>query len=200
MNNHADLPYSPACERNKEPIFAVIEPYLERANMVLEIGSGTAQHAVYFAQRCEHLVWQCADQKHYLSGIAARLKACGLKNTPAPIELDVNTQSYSQISTQYDLIYSANTLHIMDAASVEQFFKGLQNISKPNATLILYGPFKKNGHFTSPSNAEFDASLRARGEGSGIRDLEWIQELAGNVGFALKADIQMPANNQCLLF
>ena len=200
MNVINELPFSPAAERNRQPIFLVIEPYLRCAESALEIGSGTAQHAVYFAAQCPNLKWQTTDQAPYLAGIRAQLKAHGLPNLPEPIEVDVNSTSYAELVGQYDFIYSANTLHIMDPSSVENFFSGLGRLHKKQTVLALYGPFKIAGEFTSASNAQFDMSLRARGEGSAIRDKEWIEQLALQVGFTLAHDIPMPANNQCLIF
>lgn len=195
-----DLPYSPAAERNQQPIFEIIEPYLRAAKSVLEIGTGTAQHAAYFAELCPHLVWQTSDQARYLAGIEVRTNVVSLPNLPSPIELDVNSEQYRSMVAQYDVVYSANTLHIMDETTVENFFAGLSNISRVESILILYGPFKVNGEFTSLSNAQFDASLRAQGQGSAIRDREWIEHLAQTSHFELDVASDMPANNQCLIF
>ena len=195
-----DLPYSAACERNQTPILQVISPYLKNARTVLEVGSGTAQHAVFFAQANPQLVWQTADQQHYLDGIHARLATANLENVLLPIELDVNRSDWNTVKQKFDLIYTANTLHIMSAQEVQAFFKGLPEISDSQSLLIIYGPFKYGGQFTSEGNQAFDQSLRSRDVGSCIKDFEEIESLAKQQGFELVLDQAMPANNQCLVW
>ena len=194
-----DLPYSAACERNQQPILQVITPYLQKAKTVLEVGSGTAQHAVFFAKAYPELVWQTADQEHYLAGIHAQLKVANLENVLSPIELDVNREDWNTKQLTFDLIYTANTLHIMSEQEVQAFFQGLPTVSDSQTTLIIYGPFKYKGQFTSASNQDFDQSLRSRGVGSCIKDFEEIERLANQQGFELLLDQTMPANNQCLI-
>ena len=194
-----DLPYSAACERNQQPILQVITPYLQKAKTVLEVGSGTAQHAVFFAKAYPELVWQTADQEHYLAGIHAQLKAASLENVLSPIELDVNREDWNTKQQTFDLIYTANTLHIMSEQEVQAFFQGLPIVSDSQTTLIIYGPFKYKGQFTSASNQDFDQSLRSRGVGSCIKNFEEIERLANQQGFELLLDQTMPANNQCLI-
>jgi len=194
------IPYSEACERNKKVILTVIDPYLKRLKSVLEIGSGTAQHALYFSKENPHLQWQTSDQKAYLKGIESQLANSAVKNVLAPIEINVNQQEWVAGDASYCAVFTANTLHIMSDDDVAAFFTGLPKITKPNAYLIVYGPFKYNGKFTSDSNATFDQSLRSRGVGSSIKDFETLQRLASQVGFDLKVDNSMPANNQCLIF
>jgi len=162
------------------------------------VGSGTGQHAVFFAEAFPFIVWQCADQAVYLDGVRAQLTHAKLSNLPKPLVLDVNQSVWVESGAKFDAVYSANTLHIMDEASVEAFFAGLPAVMKADAYLIVYGPFKYAGEFTSESNAGFDLSLRSRGVGSGIRDFEWVNELAEAQGLSLVLDQAMPANNQCL--
>ena len=194
------IPFSAACERNKDVILETISPYLSNSETVLEIGSGTAQHALHFAKQNPHLKWQTSDQKQYLEGITAQLKNSDVANIHLPFELNVNQMAWQKTPEQYEVIYTANTLHIMSWNDVQAFFAGLHQVTKDNAQLIVYGPFKYKGEFTSPSNQAFDQSLQERGVGSGIRDFEAVNELASNTGFNLIEDYKMPANNQCLVW
>ncbi len=194
------IPYSEACERNKEPILRVIDSYLNNATNVLEIGSGTAQHAVYFSSLKPHIRWQTSDQRHYLSGIEAQLLVSKVANVLGPTELDVNQLEWFSDDEIFDLVYTANTFHIMSEQDVLAFFTGLTNVVKSGAVLVVYGPFRYGGKFTSDSNLAFDERLRSRGVGSGIRDFEWVNELAKKAGLSLVADHKMPANNQCIIW
>jgi len=194
------IPFSGACERNKDVILEVILPYLSKAKTVLEIGSGTAQHAIYFAQNMPHLIWQTSDQKEYLEGINAQLQNADIDNVQRPYELDVNQNHWIENQQRFDLIYTANTFHIMRWSDVCVFFNGLNTVVNTNAVLIVYGPFKYNGKYTSASNQAFDHTLRSRECGSAIRDFESVDELAKEQGFELIKDHSMPANNQCLIW
>ena len=193
------LPFSAACERNKDPILDILRPYLENIDSALEIGSGTAQHAVHFAAQCPHLFWQTSDQTEYLAGIRAQIQNSGLINLPAPLCVDVQHTDWSAL-TAYPLIFTANTLHIMNEQQVMAFLIGARQVCKKEGWLAIYGPFKYDGVFTSPSNYQFDQSLRARGQGSAIRDFVWISGLAEAQGFELANDHVMPANNQLLIW
>ncbi|WP_454827999.1 DUF938 domain-containing protein [Pseudoxanthomonas wuyuanensis] len=190
-------PYSPACERNRDPILEVLRRHLADARTVLEIGSGTGQHAVYFAAALPQLVWQCSDRAPYLSGIGQWLDEAGLPNTPAPLELDVAGRWPLQ---RFDAVFGANTLHIMGWAAVEAFFRGVGAVLEDNATLVVYGPFNYGGDFTSDSNREFEQWLKARDPASGIRDFEAVDALARGIGMRLVEDNAMPANNRCLVW
>ncbi len=192
-----DKPYSPACERNREPILAVLREHYADRRAVLEIGSGSGQHAVHFAAALPQLVWQCADRAPYLPGIRAWLDEARLPNTPAPLPLDVDGP---WPATRFDAIYSANTLHIMSAAQVETLFAQLPAVLADDALVVIYGPFRYGGQHTSASNAAFDASLRAGDPLSGIRDFEWVDGLASAQGLQLVEDRAMPANNRCLIW
>jgi len=195
-----DIPFSEACERNKGPILEVLQPYFNEIRSLLEVGTGTAQHAIHFAKAHPNLTWQCADQQHYLDGINAQLAQHKLKNVMPPFELDVKQAVWADSALPYDAIYTANTFHIMTQAEVEQFFEGLPMVLTDLAYLFVYGPFKYDGKFTSESNASFDQTLRSRGCGSAIRDFEKVNDLANSVGFKLIVDQSMPANNQCLIW
>ena len=194
------LPFSEACERNKDPILDVLHDHFSSIETVLEIGSGTAQHALHFARSQSHLSWQCSDQKQYLPGISAQLGIAKLSNLLPPIEIDVRSERWLARPSYFDLVYTANTFHIMSSSVVESFFNGINQIAASNCILVVYGPFKYHGEFTSPSNERFDVSLRSRGEGSSIKDFEWVDSLAQNCGFKLFDDHTMPANNQCLIW
>lgn len=192
-----DKPYSPACERNREPILAVLREHYADRRAVLEIGSGSGQHAVHFAAALPQLVWQCADRAPYLPGIRAWLDEARLPNTPSPLPLDVDGP---WPPARFDAIYSANTLHIMSAAQVETLFAQLPSVLTDDALVVIYGPFRYRGQHTSASNAAFDASLRAGDPLSGIRDFEWVDDLASAQGLQLIEDRAMPANNRCLIW
>lgn len=193
------LPHSDACERNRDPILAVLREAFAPAREVLEIGSGTGQHAAYFAAAMPWLAWQPTDRTAALEGLAARARLEGGANLRPPLELDVASDSWPRARLDpagWDAAFSANTLHIMSAPQVELCFAALAQVLAPRAVLAIYGPFRYGGDFTSASNARFDAMLRARDAASGIRDAEWIDGLAAKGGLRLVADHAMPANNQ----
>ncbi len=199
MQAFVHKPFSAACERNRDPILAVLKTHFEDRQRVLEVGSGTGQHAVHFAAAMPHLMWQSADRADYLPGIEQWLAEAGLPNTPAPLTLDVNDE-WAAPATHFDAVFSANTLHIMGWSEVERFFAQLPTMLEPNAVLAIYGPFNYNGRFSSESNAAFDAALRADNPKRGIRDFEAVDVLAKRIGFALIEDCAMPANNRCLVW
>ncbi len=191
-----DKPFSPACERNREPILDVLRERFARCRHVLEIGSGTGQHAVHFAAALPHLVWQTSDVAGHLGGIRQWLDDAALPNTPAPLHFDVN-QPFGAAG-QYDAVFSANTLHIMGWPEVQRLFAALPGLTSPGALLTLYGPFNYDGRFSSASNAQFDAQLRQGNPHGGIRDFEAAHALATVAGFELLEDRAMPANNRCI--
>lgn len=181
-------PYSEACERNREPILAVLKRVFKDSRTVLEIGSGTGQHAAYFATELPHLRWQASDVAEHLAGI----RLWGVE----PIELDVD-QPWPAIDA--DSAFSANTAHIMSWPQVELMFAGVASMGSLRI-FALYGPFQYGGRATSQSNARFDAMLRSRDPESGVRDFEHIRALAGRCGLAHIEDNAMPANNRLLVF
>ncbi|MEP6484724.1 MAG: DUF938 domain-containing protein [Rudaea sp.] len=188
---------SDACDRNRDPILAVLRAHFSDRERVLEIGSGTGQHAVYFAEQMPTLQWQASDRDENLPSVRAWLDEAALPNTPVPIVFDVNGAWPAQ---RYDAIFSANTLHIMSWAEVETLFRNIASISTPDAKLVVYGPFNYDGKFTSDSNAAFDRSLKSRGAQMGIRDFEAVNALAQAAHFALVDDVPMPANNHLLIW
>lgn len=193
-----DKPISPSCERNREPILLQLREHFAGCNRVLEIGSGTGEHAVHFAAAMPWLTWQCSDRAENLPGIRAWLDEAALPNTPAPVELDV-AQSW-RVASPFDAAFSANTLHIMSWPEVQACFAGLADVLGDDARLAIYGPFNYDGAFTSQSNARFDEWLKARDAKMGIRDFEAVDALAGAIGLRLLADTQMPANNRLLVW
>ena len=235
-----DKPFSPACERNREPILAVLREHFAGCRQVLEIGSGTGQHAVHFAAAMPWLQWQCSDRADCLPGIQQWLDEAALANTPAAIELDVADAAWpspaqpptptlprtqgreasgfdaarsSALSplplagdgwgegvSGFDAIFSANTLHIMGWTEVQAFFAVVGEVLADAATVVIYGPFNDAGAYSSDSNRDFDAWLKARDARSGIRDFEAVDGLARALGLRLVADVAMPANNRCLVW
>lgn len=183
-------PFSEASERNRGPILAVLKRVLKDSKRVLEIGSGTGQHAAYFAGALPHLVWQASDVAQNLPGIRQWVA------DPAPIELDVDRE---WPAVEADAVFSANTCHIMAWPQVERMFDKIGKI-RSLKTFCLYGPFKYAGQHTSESNARFDAMLRRNDPASGLRDFEKISALAEAAGLTLQEDNALPANNRLLVW
>ncbi|HAW94128.1 MULTISPECIES: DUF938 domain-containing protein [unclassified Arsukibacterium] len=196
--NYPDLPFSQACENNKSPILNVLQKAFTRCSTVLEIGSGTGQHAVHFARNLPHLRWQATDQPVYLAALAERIRRAALPNLPEPLQLDICTDSAPAKAANG--LFTANTLHIMPWPVVEHFFSRLNELTSDNATLCIYGPFNYNRQFSSTSNKAFDQSLKSRDPLMGIRDIENVRQLAQQQGFVLQQDCAMPANNRLLCF
>ena len=190
-------PFSEACQRNQEPIKVVLSQYLKNGNL-LEIGSGTGQHAVYMGQAFKDITWNTSDHIDYHEGIKNWIKDSGLQNIIDPIFYLASSAQFP--NGKYDYVYSANTLHIMSWINCKALFKDLgENLDK-GAYVFFYLPFKYNGQFTSKSNESFDKNLRSRGVGSAIRDFEDVKSQMEKEGFELKSDHLMPANNQTLVF
>lgn len=192
----SDKPYSGSSEQNRDPILAVLHEVFADRRRVLEVGSGTGQHAVYFGAELPHLVWQTADVLQNHPGICQWLAGAGLPNVLPPVALDVNAADWH--GGRYDAVFSANTLHIMSWPEVGCFFAGVGAVLEPGGVLVVYGPFNYNGAFTSESNARFDVWLKQRNPVSGVRDFEAVEALARQHGLVLQRDIAMPANNRSL--
>ena len=190
-------PFSPASQRNQDPILDVLREAFADRRAVLEIGSGTGQHAVHFAAALPEIIWQASDRAENLDGIAQWLDEGRLPNTPAALAFDVDGVWPTGV---YDAIYTANTLHIMSWAQVQRLFAGLPSLLAADAVLVAYGPFNDDGRFSSPSNEAFDAALRARDPLMGIRDVVAVDALARAAGLRLVAERPMPANNRCLVW
>ena len=191
-------PYAESCVQNREPILSVLKPLLKTAGQVLEIGSGTGQHAVYFAAQMPHLRWQTSDCQPYLAGIRLWLEDAALENTLPPLLLDVAQSAWPE--ARYDAIFSANTLHIMHHDEVAALFEGAGEALTAEGQLLIYGPFNYQGRYTSRSNEQFDQWLKNRDAASGIKDFEEVKRLAEENGLVLQTDYAMPANNRILHF
>lgn len=191
-------PFSEACEENKLPILTVLKHYFRGVDQVLEIGSGTGQHAVFFASQLPHLQWICSDRAENLPGIQIWLSEAQLNNIQGPFILDVNQPEWPV--QQVAGIFSANTVHIMDWSSVQQLFERIGEILLPGGVFCLYGPFNYQGNYTSDSNARFDQWLKQRDPRSGIRDVDDLQVLADAAQLELINDHEMPVNNRTLVW
>lgn len=193
-----DLPYSQACENNKAPILKKLREVFDTPGTVLEVGTGTGQHAVHFAKAMPHLQWQPSDHPEAAHVARPRLEQAALPNILPIIELDVNTDPWPIESMTW--AFSANTAHIMAWSEVEQMFRHIGERLKNDGALCLYGPFNHQDQYSSESNRQFDRHLRARGSHMGIRDLEDLEALAEAIGLTLTENHPMPANNQLLVF
>ena len=195
-------PYSEACEQNKDPILAILRVAFENVRNVLEIGSGTGQHAVYFSEQLPQLRWQTSDLPENHPGIHAWLQEAGLKNTLTPVALDTRNTSWPQHTPEksYDGLFSANTTHIMDWPAVQGLFAGAGELLESSGRFCLYGPFNYHGTYSSDSNRCFDNSLKARDPASGIRHFEELDLLANENNMVLETDHEMPVNNRLLVW
>lgn len=191
-------PYAESCEQNRDPILAVLHPLLQECRLLLEIGSGTGQHAVYFTPHLPHLTWQTSDLAENHAAIRAWLDEEGPANALPPLELDVRQGPWP--GQRYDAVFSANTAHIMGWPAVQALFAGVGGVLAARGLFILYGPFNYGGHYTSESNARFDQWLKGRDPHSAIRNFEDLDALAQAAGLELVADIEMPANNRTLVW
>jgi SAM-dependent methyltransferase len=199
--NH-DLPYSEACERNKGPILAVLQSWLPPGARVLEVGSGSGQHAVHVC-RTLAVRWQPSDRPEYLEGLRRRwaLEAEGLKPglLEPPLELDV-TRPEQWPAGPWEAVFSANTAHIMPWKAALTLLAGSARLLRSDGLLLLYGPFSDHGVHTSPSNAAFDAHLRQLDPAMGVRDASLLAQEAAALGLTAVADLSLPANNRILIF
>ncbi|WP_136418532.1 DUF938 domain-containing protein [Herbaspirillum sp. ST 5-3] len=191
--------FSAACERNSQPILAVLSELLPHPARVLEIGSGTGQHAVYFGAHLPHVTWQTSDLPQNHASIHAWMNEAGLPNVLPPLTLDTSSADHWP-QEQYDAVFTANTCHIMAWEEVCAMFAGIARVLRPGGLACVYGPFNYGGQFTSESNAVFDASLKAQAEHMGIRDFEEVDRMATGHGLALKRDYEMPAHNRLIVW
>lgn len=192
------LPFSAACERNKDPILEVLRVRFADRAQVLEIGSGTGQHAVHFARALAHLTWHPTEQLAYLADLTERVKLEGPHNLRPPTVLDVRQSIWPLRNV--DAIFTANTLHIMSWAEVMSLFHGIGTVLSPGGVLCIYGPFRYAGRHTSDSNRDFDLMLQERDPDSGLRDMQAVTALAQQYGLRLDADHDLPANNRLVVF
>jgi cyclopropane fatty-acyl-phospholipid synthase-like methyltransferase len=191
-------PHSEACERNRDPILEVLRQWMIAPGTVLEIGAGTGQHAVHFAAAMPHVRWVATDLEENHAGIGAWIEDSGLTNLSGPITLDVSDPDWPFSNVQY--AYSANTAHIMSWESVVHMFAGVGRVLRRRGVFFLYGPFNRNGQFTSESNRAFDESLRRRNSHMGIRDDQALIALARRCEMTYAADYSMPARNRLLIW
>jgi cyclopropane fatty-acyl-phospholipid synthase-like methyltransferase len=191
-------PFAESCVENRRPILEVLRPRLAGCVHLLEIGSGTGQHAVYFAPEFPGLIWQTSDRAENHAGIDAWLAESSARNVASPLGLDVLSDAWPE--GPYDAVFSANTAHIMSPDAVAAMFRGVGGVLREGGDFLLYGPFCYGGKHTAPSNVEFDRWLKARDPGMGVRDVEWLSELAESAGMVLLEDIAMPANNRVLVW
>ena len=191
-------PYSESCERNQGPILKILQETLTNQQCVLEIASGTGQHAVYFGRALPHLSWQTSELAQNHEGILAWLNETKLPNVLPPIAIDVNDAKWPIEAV--DTVFNANTVHIISWLEVERLFAGIARVLNDSGILCLYGPFKYEGKFTSKRNARFDALLKSRNKNSGIRDFEAINRLAETHGLFIVRDVSMPSYNQTLVW
>lgn len=197
-----NLPFSEACERNKEPILQVLRARLKAGDRVLEIGSGTGQHAVYFSRHLPGVVWQASDLPERCAALGARIAAegeslAGGGTQPAPpLALTIGLD---RIATPYDAVFSANTAHILPVSLLGMLFQTVADGLVEGGLFLLYGPFQHNGQHNSESNRHFDLSLRSQGFG-GVPDLCRLDELAAASGLQVRDRVPMPANNRLLVY
>ena len=190
-------PFSQSCENNKKPILQIIQRVFAESKVVWEIGSGTGQHACYFAENLPHLIWQASDREENRVGINNWLAEAGLKNLPAAVSFDVRDKQWP--CQKIETLFTANTMHIMHWQTVQYFFDGLEKYLTDHAIVCIYGPFNYQGKYTSASNAQFDQWLKSIDPQQGIRDFADIENLAKKAGLIIKEDISMPANNRILV-
>ncbi|MBF0265303.1 MAG: DUF938 domain-containing protein [Gammaproteobacteria bacterium] len=191
-------PVAESCLENQGVILEKITPLLRQCQSVLEIGSGTGQHAVYFAKHLKHLHWYTSDLKESHNGINQWINEAKLENVLSPFTLDVSNPIWPE--QKFDAVFTANTLHIMGMNNVVDMFSHLPQVLKNNSRLIIYGPFNYSYKFTSESNQRFDAWLKSKNIYSGIRHFEEINDLAVQSSLKLLEDIEMPVNNRLLVF
>lgn len=196
MTEFSEKPYAPSCDRNRDPILDMLKQYLTEPATVLEIASGTGQHALYFSNALPHLHWQCTDLAANLPGIQMWLDEA--KHEPAALALDVNQGEWPL--ERVDVLFTANSLHIMSWDSVKALFGKVETILAANGQLIIYGPFNYNGEYSSESNQQFDQWLLNRDPQSAIRHFEDVCQLAEQAGLSLTQDHPMPANNRCIVW
>ena len=189
--------FSQACENNKTPILGVLKKHFINVSRVLEVGSGSGQHAIYFSQQLDWLTWQPTEIRERIQVLQDNCKLSSRDNLCSPLTLNI-FESWPE--TQLDAVFSANTLHIVPASGIEAIFSRIAPNISSRFRVAIYGPFKYRGKYTSDSNAVFDNWLRTQNPNSGIRDFEVVDEVARDIGLSLIEDCIMPANNQLLVW
>ena len=191
--------FSQSCERNQKPILEVLSPWFSSYSQVLEIGSYSGQHAIYFCQQKANLKWQPTDTAEHIEGLTENIANAKQHNCLLPFVLDV-TKKQHWPEKEFDMVFTANSLHIMSWRNVEALLKSVKKVCRKDGIFAVYGPFKYNGEYTSPSNAEFQKWLTSRSIYSGIRDFEAVEQILELEGFKLIHDHKMPANNQLIVW
>jgi hypothetical protein len=191
-------PYSESCEQNQAPILEVLREEFASSKKVLEIASGTGQHAVFFGRALPHLHWHTSELVQNHEGIQAWLDEANLPNVHSPVAIDVN--AFAWPIDRVDAVFNANTVHIVSWPGVERMFAGIGRVLDVGGIVCMYGPFNYGGKFTTESNARFDAWLKARDPASGVRDFEAVNRLAEEQGLRLLKDVSMPGNNRTLVW
>lgn len=194
----SEKPYAESSAQNRAPIQAVLEEVFADRCRVLEIASGTGQHAVYFGAALPHLSWQTSELPHNHAGILAWLDEARLANVLPPVALDVNDPVWPLGG--FDAVFNANTVHIVSWPAVERMFAGIGRVLELGGLLCLYGPFNYGGRYTAESNARFDVWLKNRDPASGVRDFEALNALAEAQGLVLFKDFDMPSDNRTLVW
>jgi cyclopropane fatty-acyl-phospholipid synthase-like methyltransferase len=195
----SEKPFSPACERNQQPILEVLKQVIdEQDRRLLEIGSGTGQHAVFMAPHFPQVQWYPTDVQVNLKGINRWLEEARVPNIQKPQRVEIGKDELPKL--KFDVIFTANTFHIMHWKEVKSLIKQFGGRLREGARVVIYGPFKYGGNFTTQSNEEFDLSLKAKDPMSGIRSFEDVNNNMIKNGFELVMDVAMPANNQMLVY
>lgn len=194
-----EKPYSAACERNRDPILEVLKQFITHDDKrLLEVGTGTGQHAVYFAPQFPWMEWYPTDVQANLAGMKLWFDEHRISNIQKPQRMEVGKDELPKL--KFEIIYTANTFHIMHWKECKSLMKMFGGRLREGARAIIYGPFKYDGEFTSDSNAEFDQTLKAKDPMSGIRSFEDVNNVMIKNGFELTSDVDMPANNQMLIY
>lgn len=190
--------FSQAADSNKHAILKVLAEWLFDASKVIEVGSGSGQHAIHFANALKGISWQPTEQAGAIANLTRNIVEHGGDNICPPVALDLSSGQWPL--GHKDCVYAANVIHIVSEALGQKLIQGAANLLADDGLFLLYGPFKYQGEFTTLSNADFDQWLKARDPRSGVRDFEWVCEQAKDAGLTLVEDRQMPANNQMLRF
>ncbi|HET9664761.1 MAG TPA: DUF938 domain-containing protein [Burkholderiales bacterium] len=191
--------FMPAAERNKAPILAVLQRVLPSAGLVLEIGSGTGQHVVHFARALPQLTWQPSDpDPEFRESVSLWLAQSALASVKPPLDIDVCRRPWPV--KRADAVTSINMIHVAPQEATPALISGAAGLLSAGGVLFLYGPYRRYGQHTAPSNETFDAQLRARNPEWGLRDIEEVERLAREAGFGACEVIDMPANNFSLVF
>lgn len=188
-----------ACDRNQGPILEVLKEVISQDNRSLfEIGSGTGFHAAFMAPHFPHIFWTTSDVTSNHKIIKDNLAKANISNIKGPFQFEVGKDDFPRVP--YDLVFTANTFHIMSWKNCKTLMKTLGTRMREGSQVIIYGPFNYAGSFTSESNAEFDKMLKARNPDSGIRAFEDVNNNMLKNGFTLYKDFEMPANNRTLVY